>query len=177
MLWCLLQRERGDSSQWPDIGAPPSVRSSTYNFTFTSSDLARVMSDTAQFHITSWSPALIFREPAIISRHQVSQCCDPRNHGETCFYPGYSNLSDATVFPHFLQQTIASAFCVFQSSGHTLTLLTTSSPLWLHPLSSDQDPLITIIMQSSTSLVTLFSVLLSKWTDYSILQTKQTDAP
>lgn len=35
-------RERGDSSQCPDIGAPPSVRSSTYNFTFTSSDLAHV---------------------------------------------------------------------------------------------------------------------------------------
>ena len=162
MLWCLLQcveRERGDSSQWPDIGAPPSVRSSTYNFTFTSSDLAHVMSDTAQFHITSWFLDLAIRPS------QVSQCCDPRNHGETCFYPGYSNLSDATVFPHFLQQTIAPGFCVFQSSSHTLTLLTTSSPLWLHPLSSDQDPLITIIMQSSTSLVTLLSELLSKWMD------------
>ena len=83
----------------------------------------------------------IFLDPAI-SRRQVSQCYDPRHHGGPVFIQ-VNNLSDATVFPHFLQQTMPSAFCVFQSGGHTLTLVTTSSPPWLHPPSADQDPLIT----------------------------------
>ena len=65
-------RERGDSSQCPDIGAPPSVRSSTYNFTFTSSDLAHVMLDTnCTIPHTSCSSLFIFQEQAN-SRQQTS---------------------------------------------------------------------------------------------------------